>query len=128
MYPDSDLLQLFDNLSDLLALAVDIQERDGGSRYAIQDNLREEHRNKGFPFKWSMPYRHPDRCNQCNYVNTAIKHELENPQIKDRNSPLYQVIIWDIDIHKIREHRQPFPDDCRTFLTQVAQEQNKNTQ
>jgi hypothetical protein len=128
MITDADLLEVFDALPDLLAMAEEIKNQDGGYRYEIQDKLREEHRKKGIPFKWSMPYRHIDRCDQCDYNKTAIKHELENPKIKDRASPLYQVVIWDIDIHKIREHGQPFPDDCRLFLTQLIQEQDKNPQ
>jgi len=122
MTKETELLEVFDALPDLLALAREIEARDGGYAYEIQNNLREEHRKKGIPFKWSMPYRHIDRCDQCDYYYTAIKHELENPRIKNRSSHLYQVVIWDIDIHKIREHGQPFPDDCRAFLTQVAQE------
>jgi hypothetical protein len=122
MQSDTDLIEVFDSLPDLLALANDIKEAEGGYAYEIQDILQEEHRNEGIPFKWSMPYRHIDRCDQCDYANTAIKHELENPEIQDSASPLYQVKIWDVDIHKIKEHKESFPPDCRAFLTQVAQQ------
>jgi hypothetical protein len=121
MTKEIGLLQVFDSLPDLLALARQIKERDGGYAYEIQDNLRKEHRKKKLPFKWSMPYRHIDRCDQCDYYNTAIKHELENPQIKDHSSPLHQVQLWAMDIHKIREHQVLIPPDLQDFLTHVAQ-------
>jgi hypothetical protein len=116
------LLQVFDDLPDLLAMANEIQEKEGGYSYDIQDRLREQYRQEGTPFKWSMPYRHIDTCQHCKYANTAIQYQLENPQIQDNTSPLRQALVWDIAIHEMREHQEPMPRELRDFLTQIARQ------
>lgn len=121
MSEQSKLLTVFDSLPDLLAMAGEIQDKEGGHIYDIQDKLRDEHRANKTPFKWSMPYRHIDSCSQCSYVNTAIRHGLENPQISDRESPLRFVATMDIEIHKIREHNEQMPPALYDFLTAVSQ-------
>jgi hypothetical protein len=116
------LLRVFDDLPDLLAMANEITEKEGGYSYAIQDELRDQYRQKGTPFKWSMPYRHLDRCRHCNYMNTSIQHQLENPQIKDTSSHLRLAVTTDIQIHEMREHQEPMPPELRDFLTQIARQ------
>ena len=122
MSKDTDLLQVFDDLPDLLAMANEIQKNEGGYSYEIQDGLREEYRQEGKPFKGSMLYRHIDRCSQCDYHNTAIQHQLENPQINDDRSPLRVVVVWEIAIHEMREHGESMPPELRDFLTQIRQQ------
>ena len=116
------LLAVYDSLPDLLAMADEIHEKEGGYSYEIQDKLREQYRQEGAPFKWSMPYRHIDQCGHCKYANAAIQHQLENPKIQDTSSPLRMMVVMDMQIHEIREHQEPMPPELRDFLTQIAQQ------
>jgi transposase len=119
MSKNTKLLQVFDDLPDLLAMANEIEEKDGGYSYDIQDKLREQYRREGRPFKYSMLFRHLDTCQYCNYVNASIQHEFENPQIQDTSSPLHIMIVMDIQIHEMREHQEPMPPELRDFLIQI---------
>ena len=117
---DSELLEVYDRLSDLLAMAIEIKEKESRvGRYEIQNELREEHRERGEPFRWSMLYRSIYRCTKCDYANTVVKHELENPQVKDKSSPLHLARLNGEDAHDIREHGGSFSAECRAFLEHV---------
>lgn len=122
MRKDTKLLQIFDDLPDLLAMANEIEGKEGGYSYAIQDKLQDQYRGEGKPFKYSMLFRHLDTCQHCNYVNASIQHQLENPQIQGTSSPLRMMIVMDIQIHKMREHQEPMPKELREFLTQIAKQ------
>ena len=114
---DSELLEVYDRLPDLLAMAMEIAEKESRvGRYQIQDELREEHRERGEPFRWSMLYRSIYRCSKCDYADTVVKHELENPQVKDKSSPLHLVRLNGEEVHDIREHGGSFSEECKAFL------------
>jgi hypothetical protein len=123
---DSELLKVYDGLPDLLAMATEVAEQEsrvGG--YEIQNELREEHREREEPFRWSMLYRSIYSCTKCDYANTVVKHELENPQVKDKSSPLHLVGLTGEEVHGIREHGGSFSEECRAFLEHVALQQEE---
>lgn len=93
-----DLLTIYDALPALLELAWERKQAPRDNVYAIQDDLREEHREKEIPFRWSMPYRCLYHCDKCGHANTAIDHELENPRVKDKSSPLHQVKLSELEV------------------------------
>jgi hypothetical protein len=116
-----DLLAIYDALPDLLKMAWERKQAPGDNVYDIQDALREEHREKGIPFRWSMPYRCPYHCEKCGHADTAVDHELENPKVKDESSPLHRVKLSELEVHKVRKHGFSFPKACREFLRHAAQ-------
>ena len=116
----SYLLTIFDALPDLLVMAGERLRAPGDDIYAIQDSLREEYRRQGKPFKWSMPFRHLYQCPTCGNSSTAIQYVLENPHIKDELSPLRRVVLWEEEVHAIRDHGGRLSKACEDFLRQVA--------
>ena len=116
----TDLLYIFDSLPDLLAIAREQATVPGVNLYDIQDTLREEYRRQGKPFKWSMPYRHLYQCPTCGNSSTAIQYELENLHIKDELSPLHRIVLWEEEVHMIREHEGRFSEVYKDFLRHVA--------
>jgi hypothetical protein len=118
------LLNVFDNLPDLLQIAWERHNAFGDEVYETQDALREEHRLKKIPFKWSMPYRSLYFCYQCQYSNTVVKHELENPRIKDETFSLYRVELSAEKVHTIREHGDNFPEEVGAFLVEAGKALN----
>jgi hypothetical protein len=119
------LLAVYDTLPDLLKMAWEQKQVPGDNVYGIQDALREEHREKAIPFRWSMPYRCLYHCEKCGHADTAIDHELENPKVKDEASPLHRVELSELEVHKVREHGFSFPKACREFLRHAAQYMDK---
>jgi hypothetical protein len=115
-----DLLAIYDALPDLLKMAWEQRQSPRDNVYDIQDALREEHREKGMPFRWSMPYRCLYHCDKCGHASTAIDHELENPAVRDESSPLHQVKLSELEVHRVREHSFNFPKACREFLRHAA--------
>jgi hypothetical protein len=116
-----DLLAVYDALPDLRKMAWERKQAPGDNVYEIQDALREEYREKGILFHWSMPYRCPYRCDKCEHMSTAIDHELENPSVKDESSPLHRVKLSELEVHRVREHGFSFPKACREFLRHAAE-------
>jgi hypothetical protein len=115
------LLAIYDALPALLDLAERRVKDEGGYSYGIQDQLREDYRRKGLPFRYSMLYRHLDSCDLCTYMNTAILHELENPRVAETTPVLRHVGISELDAHKVREHGTAFPADVQAFLSTLAE-------
>jgi hypothetical protein len=110
-------LAIFDALPDLLALARQ-QDPQGVTVYAIQDALREEHRSRGLPFKWSMPFRHLYTCFLCGEQGTEVLHEIEIPSggsIPGRKAELYESML-----HAARAHGKPLPEDCCALLDVIS--------
>ncbi len=115
-----DLRAIYDALPDLLKMAWERKLSPGDNVYDIQDALREEHREKGIPFRWSMPYRCLYQCDKCGHTNTAIDHEPENPTVRDESSPLRLVKLSELEVHRVRKHGFNFPKACREFLRHAA--------
>jgi hypothetical protein len=118
------LLNIFDHLPDLLQMAWERHNAFGDEVYETQDALREEYRLKKLPFKWSMLYRSLYFCHQCQYSNTVVKHELENPKIKDKTSPLNRVELSAEKVHAIRAHGDSFPEEVGAFLVEAEKALN----
>lgn len=110
------LLARFDALPDLLALARQARKAPVENLYALQDRLREEHRRRGAPFCWSMPYRHLYTCPVCRTQSTEVLHELENPAAPAGEPALRKVQIMAGQVHTARAHGEPLPEDVRRFL------------
>jgi hypothetical protein len=113
---DNRDIDIYDSLPDLLKMAWEQKKQPGNDVYATQDALREEFREKGEAFRWSMPYRHLFQCSNCGYMGTAVYHELENPKIKNKESPLHLVKLWEEEVHQAREHGGDFSEKCQLFL------------
>lgn len=117
---DQELLSIYDSLPSLLNIATAKARVSSDYVYDIQDNLRDEYRAAGMPLRWSMPYRSVFSCMQCGQVDTQIKHVLENPLIKDKDSTFSTAELFEEDIHEIREHGVAFSTECRRFLAHVS--------
>jgi hypothetical protein len=116
-----DLLAIYDTLPDLLEMAWERKQSPADDVYKIQDALRKAHREQSIPFRWSMPYRCLYHCDKCGQSSTSVKHELENPEVEDKASPLHYVEISELEIHKIRAHDFNFPKACREFLQHIVE-------
>ncbi len=119
MTKNENLLAAFYALPDLLELAHQQRQSPLDNAYQIQDRLRTEYRQNKLPYRYSMPYRHLFNCSMCNYCNTAIKYELENPKVEDLLSPLRTVSIWEENMHYIRAHDADFPENVAAFLKEL---------
>lgn len=117
---DQELLAIYEALPALLDLAHDKAKASGAYVYAVQDQLRDEYRAAGQPFRWSMLYRSLFTCPQCDYMNTQVKHVLENPRMMEIDSALVLAELYEEDLHAIREHGAPFPAHPRRFLEQLS--------
>jgi len=117
---DQELLVIYDALPALLDLAQEKAKASEAYVYAVQDQLRDEYRTAGQPFRWSMLYRSLFICPQCDYMNTQIKHVLENPRMMEIDSALALAELYEEDLHAIREHGAAFPAHARRFLDQFS--------
>lgn len=108
---DEHYLKLFFALPDLFDLAIHLNSTN---RYQIQDELREQYREQGTPYRWSMPLRSFGFCRQCNEKFTQIIYELEHPQLKiaARTSASH--------LHAIRQHGAPLDAELKRFLIAVG--------
>jgi hypothetical protein len=116
---DQELLTIYDGLPSLLDIATERVEITGGYVYGIQDELREEYRVAGLPFRWSMPFRSVFSCMHCGHGETQVKHVLENPAMKDKDPILHSVELSEENVHEIREHGVVFSAACRRFLAHI---------
>ncbi len=114
------LLDAYDSLPDLLAMAWQMRAVARADVYRIQDELREEYRRQGLPFRWSMPYRRPFQCDLCGYNNTEVLHELENPAAGEAAPALRQVEVSELAVHQAREHGASLPEDVQAFLRHLG--------
>jgi hypothetical protein len=114
-----ELLATYDALPCLLDIATKQAEISGGYVYDIQDDLREEYRAAGKPFRWSMPFRSIFSCRYCGHGETQVKHILENPLMKDVDPTLFTVELSEEDIHEIREHGVVFTAIIQKFLANI---------
>jgi len=121
--PMQALLDAYDSLPDLLAVAWQMHAAVRADVYRIQDELREEYRHRALPFRWSMPHRQPYQCELCGYSNTDIRHELENPAAGEGLSALHKVEVWELAVLQAREHGVSLPEDVRAFLRHLAEQQ-----
>ena len=110
-------LAVFDALPDLLALAWQ-QDPTGVTVYAVQDALREEHRSKGLPFKWSMPFRDLYTCFLCGEQGTEVLHEIEIPG--NETAPVQKAGLYESTLHAVRAHGKPLPEDCCALLDVIS--------
>jgi len=119
-----DLLAVYDTLPDLLNMAHERKESLTDDVYAIQDSLRAEYRRNGLAFHWSMPFRSVFYCQRCRQLaGTEMVHELENPMVADRESPLHCVKLSEAEVHNVRLHGGSFSEECQAFLSHVVDEE-----
>ncbi|MFP2907047.1 hypothetical protein ACLESD_18770 [Pyxidicoccus sp. 3LFB2] len=113
---DPERLAVFDRLPDLLALAIEEQQRtEGADRYVILERLVEEHRERGEPYVKGMPYRHLDRCSECGQTQGAVQYEVADP----REGPRV-VQVSSRQLHAAREHGAGLPGDFAALLDDLA--------
>jgi len=118
--PQQRWLDAYDSLPGLLNMAWQMLEATHFDLFRLQEELRAEYRRKGLPFHWSMPYRRPYFCDICGYSNTDLQHELENPAASEGAPALRKVEVWELAVHKAREHGMAFPAEVQAFLAQLA--------
>src|SRR5687768_17395896 len=105
---DEKYLRLFYSLPDLLTLAI---EQNPTDRYKVQDELREEYRGEGLPFRWSMPLRHLGHCRKCKEQFTEVIYHLENPSLGISAGTNAS------HIHAVEKHGVEMDAKIREFLT-----------
>lgn len=102
--------QFLDLLNQIPHLLDQARQQGGLNRYAIQISLREQHRQAGLPFLYSMPMRHQVLCQQCAYSETDVLHELEDPR-RGMKMEFTQLLL-----HRAEAHAEPADDTLADFL------------
>lgn len=91
----------------LLEMAI---QQDNLHRYQLQDGLRQQYRQQGCAFLYSMPMRHLYRCPTCGAQGTDILHELEDP------GRGIKVEFLEPELHQMRAHAVPPEDELVDFF------------
>jgi hypothetical protein len=103
------LLEKFERLPDLLALARVEEERNGGDRYAIQERLAKEYRSQQRPFVLATPMRHMEQCASGEHHFGAVHYELVVPWGRGLFGPKERSVKFsEVDLHEVREHGASF--------------------
>ena len=108
-----EFLDRLARLPDLLAIARQQVKMD---YYPIQNQLREQGRQDGKPFHYSMPMRHLYTCSTCGHRNTDVRHELEDP----RRQAVHK--FEEEMLHLARVHGIPPDEETAAFLLQCTEE------
>lgn len=103
------LLEKFERLPDLLALARAEEERSGGDRYAIQERLAKEYRSQQRAFALATPMRHMEQCASGEHHFGDVHYELVVPQGRGLFGPKERSLKFsEVDLHEVREHGASF--------------------
>ncbi|WP_224242176.1 hypothetical protein [Hyalangium gracile] len=114
------LLETFERLPELLALARSEEERSGGDRHAIQERLAREHREHLRPFVLAMPMRHREHCASGEHQFGAVRYELIVPQGRGLFGPReLSVRFSEVDLHEAREHGAALPPELADVLREL---------
>jgi len=120
-YSDKNLLSIYDQLPDLLAIIWERQKQTSDPKYDVytkQDALARESELVNKSCIWSMPYRHIYTCNICGSTSTEIKNRLVNPMIMI-DTAKQSIIILECELHEIRSQNKVFPESLKFFLNAI---------
>jgi hypothetical protein len=116
MNPETSLLlEKLARVPHLLDLAMAEAARSGEDRYTVQERLASEHRARKEPFLLASPMRHPGGCAKGHRFG-EVQYQLITQGRGLFGSRERTVRFHEGQLHEVREHGAPLPDELATAL------------
>jgi len=109
------LLEKLERLPNLLQLAMAEAQRSGGDRYAIQERLAQEHRDRKQPYLLASPMRHPGSC-EHGHRFAEVQYQLITLQRGFFGTREKRVQFLEGQLHDVREHGAALPEALADLL------------